>query len=280
MSITAPLHYQPLKPLGTPMSKLLSHIETIEGFGRVYHLNDGRSLMGNTTILREDMDANGMKFWLKKLTNKDGDVEKARQKAEWVRSYATYTGTMFHRSLERIIIQDTDPEMRRERINKHVAGHMFAPYTRILGSELPALASDYATTLDLVLETESGDIEIVEFKTIHRVGSDDDEADIALNPDRSLQSNKRSKYGLQLAAQTKALEEFYGVKASRVAIWLFDTADFTVYEAAEWKGKRLQTKIKGFEEAKDEKLQSLQDWLASRELFGEPEPDLYTKYFG
>jgi hypothetical protein len=248
-------------------------VETVEGFGRTYTTNMGRELLSNTTVLRDEMGKEALHFWAKKLLNKDGNWQDAYKKAEFLSEMTKYLGSVFHRSLERIIHTSRTPEIRREKLNNHPFAALFDPYDCILGCELQIIGEGYATTLDLVLRhAESKEIHIVETKTVHRAGSDDDEIDFSVMLNRSLQSSKAAKYRKQLGAQAAALKHYYGIEATRGSVFVYDTIDFIAYEDVLCNPKKLAStysKFKELLELRKAEIFELRERLLLKELYPE-----------
>lgn len=249
------MQYSPLSSTHAPKHQnKIEKITTVEGLGRMYHLTDGSIIPSNTTVLRKEMDANGLSFWVNKLVCADGDRERATKKTEFIGEFTRYFGTVFHRSLERCIILPESDAQRAKALSNHVMGPLFQPYDAILGCELSVLGDGYATTCDLVLrERETGATHIVEVKTIHRAGSDDAEAILDNGLDRTLQTNKVAQYRKQMGAQAAAIEHHYGVTVDAGLIFVFDTIDLRCYTTGESTKNKLNASYKAFQKLLDTK---------------------------
>jgi hypothetical protein len=266
------MEYNSLDKTHKPLTdERIVEVLTVEDFGRTYITNMGRELLSNTTVLKDEMGKEALHFWAKKLLNKDGNWEDAYKHAAFLSEMTKYLGTVFHRSLERSIHTSRTPEIRREKLNNHPFGLLFQPYDTILGCELQIIGDGFATTLDLVLRhAESKEIHIIETKTLHRVGSNDDEADFSIILDRSLQSSKAAKYKKQLAAQAAALEYYYGIKASKGLVFVYDTVDFYAYEDCVCTPKKLASaygKFKELLELRKDEVFELRQRLILKEAF-------------
>jgi hypothetical protein len=269
---TNSMEYNSLDKTRKPLTdERIVEVLTVEDFGRTYITNMGRELLSNTTVLKDEMGKEALHFWAKKLLNKDGNWEDAYKHAAFLSEMTKYLGTVFHRSLERIIHTSRIPEIRREKLNNHPFGKLFEPYDTILGCELQIIGDGYATTLDLVLKhAESQGIHIIESKTLHRVGSNDDEQDFSIMLDRSLQLSKAAKYKKQLAAQAAALEYYYGIKATQGSVFVFDTVTFEAYETCVCNPKKLTStydKFKTLLEVRKAEIFDLRERLLLKEAF-------------
>jgi hypothetical protein len=254
------------KPIDTSLGMRLYPIycaDTGKSFGAV---------PSNTTILDTPMDKITKMRWAKKLG--DGDIGKGMEKSKWVSDYAKYTGTMMHRSLERIIKLAGNAEERYALMQQHALGRLLPAGADILGCELALLGDGFATTLDLVYEYE-GKIVIAELKTLHRVSSDSEESMLDCTQERHLQSSKAGKYRKQMAAQAHALEYSYGVRADEARVYLFNTVTYIPEIALIMDRKMLDSRYIMFEKLKTKKMDEIAAMLDAPALdssFGKNSP--------
>ena len=172
-----------------------------------------------TSVITPNSDISyGLKKWADTIGQEYADI---------IGGFAPYLGDVYHRSVEWVI----DGKVPKEQAMLHVAYPWLSDIMYVIGVELPVVSRRFGVcgTLDLVYVNWSGEVVLVDNKTLHkRFAKKDEEGALSHTLDRTMegQSAKLTKYRKQSIIYDFGLEETYGIRVHKHKLWVMNTATF------------------------------------------------------